>query len=106
LTNSATATKRRFTVDRGSGEHKRGSVHTNTRKGYFSIFKRGIKDVYQHVSKKHPHRYLAEFDFRYNNRIAVGVDNSQRAKMTLKNIKGKRLKYEGHDWCTKTEQIT
>jgi len=97
--------KHHFTVEHGSGEYVRGSVHTNTLEGYFSIFKRGIKGVYQHVSEKHLHRYLAEFDFRYNNRIAVGVDDSERAKKTLKNIRGKRLKYEGSDWCTKTEQI-
>ena len=50
----------------------RGDVHTNTVEGYFSIFKRGMKGIYQHCAEKHLHRYLAEFDFRYNNRIALG----------------------------------
>ena len=51
----------------------RGDIHTNTVEGYFSIFKRGMKGVYQHCSEKHLHRYLAEFDFRYSNRVALGV---------------------------------
>jgi transposase-like protein len=89
------AYKHHFTVDHGSGEYVRGSVHTNTLEGYFSIFKRGIKGVYQHVSEKHLHRYLAEFDFRYNNRIAVGVDDQARALKALRGIAAKRLKYEG-----------
>jgi len=89
--------KHHFTVDHGSGEYVRGSVHTNTLEGYFSIFKRGIKGVYQHVSEKHLHRYLAEFDFRYNNRIAVGVDDQERALKALRGIAGKRLTYKGTD---------
>ena len=55
------------------------SYHTNTVEGYFSIFKRGMKGVYQHCGEKHFHRYLAEFDFRYNNRTALGVDDDERA---------------------------
>jgi transposase-like protein len=58
-------------VDHSSGEYVRGDVHTNTVEGYFSIFKRGMKGVYQHCSEKHLHRYLAEFDFRYNARAAL-----------------------------------
>src|SRR3712207_7672483 len=58
-------------------EYVRGIVHTNTVEGYFSVFKRGMKGVYQHCSKKHLHRYLSEFDFRYNHRIALGVDRSE-----------------------------
>jgi hypothetical protein len=86
--------KHHFTVEHGAGEYVRGSVHTNTLEGYFSIFKRGIKGVYQHVSEKHLHRYLAEFDFRYNNRVANGVHDELRAQKALKGIVGKRLTYQ------------
>ena len=60
------------TVDHGQEEYVRGDVHTNTVEGYFSIFKRGMKGIYQHCGKQHLHRYLAEFDFRYNHRIKLG----------------------------------
>ena len=76
------------------GEYVRGDVHTNTLEGYFSIFKRGMKGVYQHCSKEHLHRYATEFEFRYNNRIANGVDDKQRAKQAIKGFAGKRLTYE------------
>jgi transposase-like protein len=69
------------------------TVHTNTVEGYFSIFKRGMKGVYQHCSEKHLHRYLAEFDFRYNNRSAQGVEDAERSDNALKGIVGKRLTY-------------
>jgi len=69
------------------------SVHSNTVEGYFSIFKRGMKGVYQHCGKDHLHRYLAEFDFRYCNRIALGVNDTMRAETALKGISGKRLTY-------------
>jgi transposase-like protein len=85
--------KHHFTVEHGAGEYVRGSVHTNTLEGYFSVFKRGMKGVYQHCDEKHLHRYLAEFDFRYNARIALGVDDKQRAEKALKGIVGKRLTY-------------
>jgi hypothetical protein len=68
-------------------------ISTNTVEGYYSIFKRGMKGVYQHCSEKHLHRYLAEFDFRYSNRAALGVDDSVRAGMLAHGIKGKRLTY-------------
>jgi hypothetical protein len=68
-------------------------VHTNTVEGYYSIFKRGMKGVYQHCSEKHLHRYVAEFDFRYNNRTALGVEDAERAKVALEGIMGKRLTY-------------
>ena len=74
-------------------EYARGDVTTNTVEGYFSIFKRGMKGVYQHCSEKHLHRYLAEFDFRYNNRIALGVNDGERAALAMKGIEGKRLTY-------------
>lgn len=89
--------KHHFTVEHGAGEYGRGSVHTNTLEGYFSIFKRGMKGVYQHCSEKHLHRYLAEFDFRYNNRIAVGVNDEMRTEKALHGIKGKRLTYQQPD---------
>jgi len=75
------------------GEYARGSIHTNTVEGFFSVFKRGMKGVYQHCREKHLHRYLAEFDFRYSNRIALGCDDLQRADRLLSGVVGKRLKY-------------
>ena len=75
-------------------EYVRGNVTTNTVEGYYSIFKRGMKGVYQHCAEKHLHRYLAEFDFRYSNRIALGVDDKARAGRALKGIVGKRLTYQ------------
>ena len=68
-------------------------VHTNTVEGYYSVFKRGMKGVYQHCSEKHLHRYLAEFDFRYNNRSALGMNDLMRAEEAAKGIVGKRLTY-------------
>ena len=76
------------------GEYVRGDVHTNTIEGYFSIFKRGMRGVYQHCNKKHLHRYATEFEFRYNNRIANGADDRVRADIALTGIVGKRLTYE------------
>ncbi len=72
-------------------------VTTNTVENYFSVFKRGMKGVYQHCAKKHLHRYLAEFDFRYSNRSANGVDDTMRAAKTLSMIGGKRLTYRRAD---------
>jgi transposase-like protein len=69
------------------------TVHTNTVEGYYSIFKRGMKGVYQHCGEQHLHRYLAEFDFRYSNRIALGVDDNNRTVKAMAGIVGKRLKY-------------
>ena len=71
------------------------TIHTNTVEGAFSIFKRGMKGVYQHCAERHLHRYLAEFEFRYNNRIANGVDDRARAVEAVKGIVGKRLTYLG-----------
>jgi hypothetical protein len=67
--------------------------HTNTIEGYFSIFKRGMKGTYQHRAEKHLHRYLAEFDFRYNNRTALGVEDQERTDHAIRGIVGKRLTY-------------
>jgi transposase-like protein len=68
-------------------------ITTNTVEGYYSIFKRGMKGVYQHCSEKHLHRYLAEFDFRYSNRVARGINDGERAVLAMKGISGKRLTY-------------
>ena len=70
------------------------TVHTNTVEGFFSVFKRGMKGVYQHASKRHLHRYMAEFDFRYGNRVALGVDDKSRADKLLQGVSGKRLTYQ------------
>jgi transposase-like protein len=82
-----------LTVNHSISEYVRGDAHTNTVEGYFSIFKRGIYGVYHHVSQQHLKRYLAEFDFRYNERIALGVTDSQRATKAIKGAEGKRLTY-------------
>jgi transposase-like protein len=68
-------------------------INTNTVEGYYSIFKRGMKGVYQHCGEKHLHRYLAEFDFRYSNRAKLGVDDKGRADRALLGSTGKRLTY-------------
>lgn len=81
-------------VNHTAGEYVRGKLHTNTIEGFFSIFKRGMRGVYQHCGKKHLHRYLAEFDFRYTNRKAVGIEDAERADRILAGVIGKRLTYE------------
>jgi hypothetical protein len=81
------------TVNHSIGEYVRGDVHTNTIEGYFSILKRGIIGTYHHVSPQHLKRYLAEFDFRYNERMALGVSDEARATKALSGIVGKRLTY-------------
>ena len=70
------------------------AIHSNTVEGYFSIFKRGMKGVYQHCAKRHLHRYMAEFDFRYSERQANGVNDAMRADTLLAGVVGKRLTYE------------
>lgn len=84
-------------VNHGEYEYVRGNATTNTVEGFFSIFKRGMKGVYQHCSEAHLHRYLAEFDFRYSNRAALEIDDHDRAKTALKGIQGKRLTYRRID---------
>jgi transposase-like protein len=76
-------------------EYVRGDVTTNTIEGAFSIFKRGMRGVYQHCAEKHLHRYLAEFDFRYNERAALGIDDEMRTERALNGIVGRRLTYRG-----------
>jgi transposase-like protein len=84
-------------VNHGKEEYVRyqadKTITTNTVEGYYSIFKRGMKGIYQHCAEKHLHRYLAEFDFRYSNRVALGVDDQDRTDKALKGIAGKRLTY-------------
>jgi transposase-like protein len=72
-------------------------IHINTVEGFYSIFKRGMRGVYQHCAAHHLHRYAAEFDFRYSNRVALGVDDQERAQRALLGVVGKRLKYAGPD---------
>jgi transposase-like protein len=81
------------TVNHAKKEYARGDITINTIESYFSVFKRGMRGTYQHCSEKHLHRYLAEFDFRYNNRIALGIDDKDRANELAKGIVGKRLTY-------------
>jgi transposase-like protein len=82
------------TVNHSIEEYVRAQFwHTNTAEGYFSILKRGIIGTYHHVSAGHLHRYLAEFDFRYNQRIALGVDDTERAAKAIEGARGKRLTY-------------
>ena len=72
----------------------RGSFwHTNTVEGYFSILKRGIVGTFHHVSQQHLKRYLAEFDYRYNERMSLGVSDSERMRKSVQGIVGKRLTY-------------
>lgn len=81
-------------VKHSAGEYVRGEAHTNTVKGFFSILKRGVYGTYQHISEAHLHRYLAEFDFRYNNREKLGIGDVERADIALTGAKNKRLTYE------------
>jgi transposase-like protein len=85
------------TVNHSKYEYARGPVSTNTIEGAFSIFKRGMVGTYQHCGEQHLHRYLAEFDFRYNNRASLEIDDKERAKNALKGIVGKRLTYRRID---------
>ena len=85
--------KKHDSVNHGAGEYVRDNAHINTAENYFSILKRGIIGTYHHVSQEHLHRYLAEFDFRYNNRIALGINDVDRADVALRGVKGKRLTY-------------
>jgi transposase-like protein len=91
--NAAWIVAKHETVNHSKEEYVRGDVTINACEGYFSIFKRGMKGVYQHCQEKHLHRYLAEFDFRYNHRVAKGVDDVTRATAALKGAQGKRLTY-------------
>jgi transposase-like protein len=80
-------------VNHDAEEWVRGDAHTNTVESYYSVFKRGMKGTYQHCDEKHLHRYAAEFDFRHNNRVALGVDDVARTEAIVRGIVGKRLTY-------------
>jgi hypothetical protein len=94
-----------YFAEHGTTNHSAGqyvdfadrTIHTNAIEGAFSIFKRGMKGIYQHCGEQHLHRYLAEYEFRYNNRVANGVDDRQRADLALTGIVGKRLTYARSD---------
>jgi transposase-like protein len=83
------------TVKHSAGEYVRGDIHTNSAEGYFSILKRGMRGIYQHCAEKHLHRYLAEYDFRYNHRSRLGFNDGERAALAIKAGEGKRLTYRG-----------
>jgi transposase-like protein len=83
------------TVNHSAKEYARGDVTTNSVEGYFSIFKRGMRGVYQHCGEKHLHRYLAEYDFRFNHRVKLGYNDGERAALAVKGASGKRLTYRG-----------
>ena len=80
-------------VTHSAEEYVRGDVHTNSVEGFFAILKRGIYGTYHHISEAHLPRYLAEFDFRYNNRIGLGVTDAERTRRALAGVVGKRLTY-------------
>lgn len=84
-------------VNHSAEEYARGDVTTNTVEGYFSIFKRGMRGIYQHCGEQHLQRYLHEFDFRYSHRAALGVDDAERTRRALKGAEGKRLLYRNPD---------
>lgn len=81
-------------VSHKADEYVRGDVHTNTVEGYYSVFKRGMKGVYQHCSERHLHRYLSEFDFRYSNRAKLGIEDIERSEKAISGAAGKRLFYQ------------
>jgi transposase-like protein len=90
------------TVKHSVGEYVRGPkgpdrIHTNSAEGFFGVFKRGMKGTYQHCREKHLHRYLAEFDFRYNARVALGVNDLARTERAIRGVVGKRLTYRTTD---------
>ena len=85
------------TVRHSAGEYARGAVHTNTVENVFSVFKRGMRGIYQHCGEAHLHRYLAEFGFRYNRRAALKVSDNERAADLLAMARGKRLTYRRTD---------
>jgi transposase-like protein len=84
-------------VNHSKDEYVRGTVHTNTVENVWSVFKRGMKGVYQHCGEAHLHRYLAEFTFRYNNRAALKVSDRERTEKIMTGIEGKRLTYRRID---------
>jgi len=85
------------TIMHSRGEYARGDVTTNTVEGYFSILKRGLVGTFHHVGEQHLHRYVNEFDFRYNHRLSLGVSDAERTHAAIKGISGKRLTYRRTD---------
>jgi transposase-like protein len=85
------------TVKHSVKEYVRDDVHTNSAEGYFSVFKRGMRGIYQHCAEKHLHRYLAEYDFRYNHRVALGIGDTARTIAAIRGADGKRLLYRQPD---------
>lgn len=85
------------TVKHSKGEYVRGDVHNNSAEGFFGVFKKGMKGVYQHCSEKHLNRYVTEFGFRHNTRVALGYNDSQRTDMAVIGTVGKRLTYRRTD---------
>jgi transposase-like protein len=81
-------------VNHSAKEYVRGTDYTNTVENFFSVFKRGMRGIYQHCGSQHLQRYLTEFDFRYNNRAAKGIEDAERAQILLSGIGGKRLTYK------------
>jgi hypothetical protein len=97
MTDEGTSHNRSFAkhdkVKHSALEYVRGDVHTNTVEGFFGVFKRGMRGTYQHCGPQHLQRYLDEFDFRYSNRMALGVNDTDRATLAIKGAAGKRLTY-------------
>jgi transposase-like protein len=85
------------TVNHSKKEYVRDDIHVNSAEGFFGLFKRGFNGIYQHCREKHLHRYLSEYDFRYNHRIALGVDDMARTIAAVKGAEGKRLTYRRPD---------
>jgi transposase-like protein len=93
-TNPGTSFTKHETVNHSAKEYVRDDVHTNSAEGYFSIFKRGMKGIYQHCREKYLHRYLAEYDFRYNHRAKLGFDDHVRMTALVRGVAGERLTYQ------------
>jgi transposase-like protein len=89
------------TVRHAAGEYARGDVHVNSAEGFFGVFKKGMRGIYQHCSEKHLQRYLSEFEFRHNTRTKLGFSDVQRAQRAIEGAEGKRLTYRRTD---ETEQ--
>lgn len=85
------------TVKHSVGEYARGDVHTNSAEGFFGVFKKGMKGVYQHCSEKHLSRYVDEFGFRHNTRSKLGFNDGDRAALAIRGAAGKRLTYRQPD---------
>lgn len=83
------------TVNHAAREYARGDVTTNSIEGFFGVFKRGFRGIYQHCGEQHLQRYLNEYAFRYNNRIKLGVDDDRRAAIAVRGAEGKCLTYRG-----------